>query len=121
MTRFVTWALIGALWSFAFLSMASIGMFVVPVAAAVTIAAATRGPAPELLGLLAGAGALVLTIGAINLGGGECPSGGSRELGPGETSVECEGEVEIAPHLTAAGALMLLATGGVWWSRRRRA
>jgi hypothetical protein len=61
--RFWFWALAGALVTFSLVAAASIGLFVLPVAALVTaLVARATGLAAEALGVLVGAGAIFLLI-----------------------------------------------------------
>ncbi len=67
---FGAWAFVGALCAFAFVSMASIGLFVAPVALLALFFVGRKGVrGPELFGLVAGVGAIVIVIGALNTGG----------------------------------------------------
>jgi hypothetical protein len=67
---FCAWAFVGALCAFAFVSMASIGLFVAPFALLALFLVGRRGVrGPEVLGLVAGVGAIVILIGALNTDG----------------------------------------------------
>jgi hypothetical protein len=71
---FAAWALAGALVAFAFLSAASIGLFVVPFALVALVLAARSGAGGrEMLGMVAGAGLVSLLIAALNVGEGAAP------------------------------------------------
>jgi hypothetical protein len=70
---FAAWALAGALVVFAFLSAASIGLFVAPVALLTLVLVGRWGAGGgEMLGLVAGAGLVSLLIAALN-GGDRAP------------------------------------------------
>ena len=71
---FAAWALAGALVVLAFLSAASIGLFVLPFAlvALVLVARGSSG-GPELLGMVAGAGIVSLLIAVLSGADGAAP------------------------------------------------
>jgi hypothetical protein len=71
---FAAWALAGALVAFAFLSAASIGVFVAPFALlAVVLVARGSAGGSEMLGVIAGAGLVSLLIAALSAGEGSAP------------------------------------------------
>lgn len=68
-TGFGLWAVAGALGSLAFVSVLSIGIFVVPFAVAATVVAARVAPdGRNAVGLIAGFGVLALVLAYINAG-----------------------------------------------------
>ena len=66
---FAAWCAAGAAFTFSFLTGLSIGLLVLPFAAVALIAVAVRSPhVAESIGLVAGAGLVVLLVGALNWG-----------------------------------------------------
>jgi hypothetical protein len=115
MARFLGWTLIGASWAFVVASLMTIGVFLVPVAVALTWVVRRWDRDREgLAGLIAGLGVPALYIAYLN-----------RE-GPGTvchssaTSTSCTDEWSPWPLLVAG--LALISTGLIawWWSNRRR-
>jgi hypothetical protein len=65
------WAVSGGLIVFSALSMASIGLFVAPLALVASVVMVRRSPSwPEPLGLVLGCGAIVFVIGLLNFSDG---------------------------------------------------
>ena len=96
---FGAWASAGALCAFAFVSMASIGLFVAPFALLALFLVGRRGVrGPEVLGLVAGAGAIVILIGALNT----------------------DGHGSLDPRLWFGAGAALVATSVVAYSSARR-
>jgi hypothetical protein len=66
---FAAWAVAGALLTFSFLTGFSIGLLLLPVAAAATVLVASRAPHwREVTGFIAGLGAVLLLVAALNRG-----------------------------------------------------
>ena len=95
---FIAWAAAGALLTFSFLAGFSIGLFVLPLAAALTIWVARSAPGwAEAVGFAAGLGTMLLLVGLLNRDYSPCPAGG-LSLPPGSSSVSCGG-LDPAPWL----------------------
>jgi hypothetical protein len=115
---FCAWAVAGGLLAFALLSGASIGFLMLPFAAiAVWLVGRTARMWPEILGSLAGAGALCLAVAAANRDYVACPDG-PITLGPGEDSFSCGG-LDPLPWLVV-GVVLLVAGPALYALARRR-
>lgn len=66
---FAAWWLVGALWSFTFLAVATVGLFVLPSAMAATAILVWRSHGSGLIGLLSGLGIPVFYVAYLNRGG----------------------------------------------------
>lgn len=106
---FAAWCAAGALFTFSFLTGLSIGLLVLPFAAAAVLFVAWRAPhVLETLGSVAGVGVTLLLVAFLSRDYRPCPEGGLSlppDAPPG-TSVECGG-FDPAPWLLAG--LMSLA------------
>jgi hypothetical protein len=103
---FVAWSLAGGLLVFALLTGFSIGLFVLPFAlVAVFLVAMSASWWPEVIGVVAGAGAVSLVIAFLSRDYKPCPESGVLTLSPGETSVECGGS-DPMPWLIGGIALV---------------
>lgn len=92
---FWAWAGAGSLLTFSFLSALSIGVFVLPFAAALLLFVARRSPHPaERTGFVAGIGSVLLLVAALNVG---------DENGPDVTSWLVGGVLFTGAALTAYG------------------
>lgn len=108
---FAAWYGIGALFGFALVALASIGLFVLWLAAAVAALLARSRRVrvwPEIAGALSGVGAFPFFVGLLNLGSTPCPSSGSASVAPGATAPTTCGGFGAEPWLLA-GALLTLA------------
>jgi hypothetical protein len=109
---FSAWAAAGATFTFSLLTGLSIGLLVLPFAAALLLVVATRSPhVREALGFVLGVGAVLLLIAFVNRDYRPCPSGG-LSIPPGApagTSVSCGG-VDPEPWLWSG---VVVATIGV--------
>jgi len=115
---FGVWAVVGSLFGFALVALASIGLFilVLAIAAAALVATGERVRVwPEITGVLAGLGAFPLVVGLLNVGSTPCPSSGSAASGA--ASVSCGG-FDPVPWLAAGTAL--IAAGLAAYSVLRR-
>jgi len=90
---FAAWSLAGALFTVSFLSGFSIGLFILPFAAATLIWVARRAPGRETIGFLEGIGAVLLLIAFLNRDYNPCPPGGLTipPGAPAGTTVSCGG------------------------------
>lgn len=108
---FMAWTLAGAMMSFSLLAGFSIGLFVLPLAAAVMLWTVRRSPhAVEAVGLFAGTGIVLLVIAFINRGYTGCPAGG-LSIGtdaPAGTAVSCGG---LDPHPWLVAGVAFTAAG----------
>jgi hypothetical protein len=96
---FGAWALAGGLFSFAFISALSIGIFVLPIALVAFWLLGSRGArGAEMLGAIAGAGAPCFLVAALSAGG-EAP--------------------DARPWLAAGLALMAIGIAAYLFARRR--
>jgi hypothetical protein len=107
---FGAWAVAGALATFSFLALASIGVFVLPAAALALFVVSQRSPRLPAFGLISGAGLVLLAISWLHWGEVPCPANGSFSSGPGQVSVECGG-MDALPWLVAG--LVLLFSGAL--------
>jgi hypothetical protein len=116
---FGAWALAGAFVVFAVLAGFSIGLFLLPLAIVGVVLIARRARRwPETLGTLAGAGAVVLLLGAGHARDYEpCPEG-TVVLPPGETEWSCGGAAPL-PWLISGGILVAVGLAGYALARRR--
>jgi hypothetical protein len=109
---FAAWAAAGALLCLAIVSIASIGLFVMPLAAAAAVAGAMRVRRwPEGLGALAGVALTTLVVGLLNVGNRPCPSSGTLVVPPSRREVSCGG-LDSEPFLIIGVVAALLAIGG---------
>src|SRR5687768_17474878 len=114
---FTAWVLAGALAVFSLLGAASIGLFIAPLAAiAIWLALRFGRAGPEMLGMVAGAGAVCLLIALLNRNTRSCAEEG-HILSPAETEASCGG-LEPMPWLVAG--LVLVAAGFVAYALARR-
>lgn len=123
---FAGWSAAGAVFTFSFLAGFSIGLFILPLAAALLIWVAWSAPRPvEALGFIEGIGATLLLIGLLNRDYTPCPPHGSLYLPPGSppgSSVSCGG-FDPAPWRSAGiivSALALLSYAVLASARDRR-
>ncbi len=113
------WSIVGALVAFALVSVASVGVFVVPIAAiAALLAARYLGIGLELLGLVMGAAAISLLVALLNLDYRPCPAGDLR-LEPGAMSEQSCGGFNPLPWFVAAGGLAVASVAGYTIGRGR--
>lgn len=115
---FGAWALAGAFVVFAVLAGFSIGLFLLPLAIVLVVLIAGRArPWPEALGTLAGAGVVVLLLGAGHARDYEpCPEG-TVVLPPGETEWSCGGVAPL-PWLISGTVLVAVALAAYALARR---
>ncbi len=119
---FVYWAVAGFLGAGALVSIASIGLLLLPLAVlAVFLAARRLVTGLETIGLVAGFGLAAMGIGLLNLGNHPCPSR-PFVFAPGQVgAMECGGPNPI-PWLLGGLAGLLFAVGiTVWLKGRTRA
>lgn len=116
---FAAWAAAGALLAFSLVAAASVGLFVLPVAA-LALWAILRGSPPRwsAFGLVSGAGLVSMLVGALNRGSSPCPESGQLTESPGAGPVECGG-LDGTPFL-AAGVVLVLAGPALVAAARRR-
>lgn len=116
---FGCWAIVGTALAFSFVAMASIGLFVLPAAFVVAwLTSRYVESGPELLGLIAGAAAVSLAVGLVNIDNfaSSCPAEGSERLQ--ESAASCGG-LDPVPWLVT-GALLALVSAGIFsWIRHR--
>jgi hypothetical protein len=100
--------------------MASIGLFVMPVAvAAAWLTSRHVDSGPELFGLVAGAGLVSFAVGLANienLGEEPCPASGSQGLQEGEATC---GGLDPIPWLSVGAVLTLASASAFEWIRQR--
>jgi hypothetical protein len=114
--RFLAWSATGACLA---LGISAIGLFTVPAGLLFAVALTpTLRTGRELLGLLAGAGAVSVVGGAISLHYRACPKG-PVVLAPGQASFSCGG-FDGTPWLITGLAVTVLAAALYWWIGRRR-
>lgn len=114
---FLAWAFGGGLVVFSLLAAASIGFFFLPFAAlAVWLVGRTARAWPELIGILAGAGAVSLVVAARSWDYNPCPEG-VITLPPGTTSYSCGG-IDPMPWLVAG--IVLVVLGPIAYAVARR-
>ncbi|MGH9227041.1 MAG: hypothetical protein ACRD2W_25425 [Acidimicrobiales bacterium] len=118
---FAAWAGAGALCGFAGVSLASVGLLILPLAVVALIAAGRRArPWPEVAGFLPGLGTGAgLFVGLVNLGSSPCPSSGSASVGPGAatSSYSCGG-LDPVPWLVG-GAILVVLGFAVYLAQQR--
>lgn len=111
------WGMVGGLFAFGFVAMASIGLFVVPVAvAAAWLTSRHVESGAELLGLITGAGLVSLAVGLANVENFEqsCPARGSEGLRESEDSC---GGLDPIPWLLVGTLLTLASMSAFGWIR----
>jgi hypothetical protein len=117
---YAAWAISGLLLTVAVLALPSIGLFLLPFAAAAAVYSARRFPGAPVVGLIAGGGLALVAIGIVNLGNHSCPRQ-PVSIPPGRlTSTSCGGP-SAWPWLMAGTILLVigLALAAVLWSRTR--
>jgi hypothetical protein len=115
---FAAWVGAGALLSFALVSAASVGLFVLPFALLSFWAIARAAPPGRTaFGLASGAGLVCLLVWALNRDSRPCPESGESTVAPGATSVECGG-FDALPFLLA-GLVLTLAGPALFAAARR--
>lgn len=122
---FAAWSLAAALTTFSFLTGFTVGLFVLPLAAAAVLWVAGRSPhLREGIGAVAGVGAVLLLAALLNRDYEPCPKELSLPAGaPPGASVSCGG-YDPAPWFVAGLALSgcaLLAYGVALWRGSRTA
>ena len=110
---FGVWSLLGAVWTFALLAILSVGLYILPVAAAATVLLARRVSGRRgLPGLVSGLGAPVLYVAYLN------------RRGPGEVCAVLDGGSSCVqqwdPWPWLIVGLVLVATGIVVFRARAR-
>ena len=111
---FLAWTAAGGLLVVSYLTVFSIGLFVLPFAVVAVWLVGRHGRAwPELLGGVSGAGLVLVGVALANRGSTPCPEGGALTIPPGQTSVECGG-LDPVPWLVAG--LAFVAVGAVAYS-----
>ncbi|MET7686271.1 hypothetical protein [Streptomyces sp. NPDC005423] len=106
---FLTWLLVGAAGSLGLLTIPTVGVFLLPLAAAgAGVAAFRRGARAGLPGLLSGAGLPLMYVAYLNREGpgNVCTNSGTG----GQSCVE-----EWNPWFWLAGGVALLVAGAVWF------
>ena len=120
---FAAWLAAGGVFAFSFLAGLSIGLLILPLAAALLLYVAWRSPhVVEALGFVAGVGATLLLTAVRSRDHTPCPEGGLY-IPPGApgTSVECGG-FDPAPWLVAGIAVTaagIIAYAVAWDVRER--
>lgn len=102
---FGAWVVAGGLLTFAILDIPGYGLFVLPVAVLAIWLVSRRARWPEVLGLVAGVGALAILVAFLNRDYRACPSGPVR-LSNGET-FSCGGLPPL-PWLVVGAALVVI-------------
>jgi hypothetical protein len=118
---FVYWAVAGFLAAGALLSLMSIGLLLLPLAALALFLTVRRFPiGVDAIGLIAGFGLVAMGIGLLNLGNHPCPSRPFL-FAPGQVgAMECGGAQPI-PWLLGGLACLVLAVGiSLWLTRHPR-
>lgn len=113
---YAAWATSGLLLAIAFLALASIGLFLLPLAVAAAVYSARRFRSVQAVGSIAGVGLALVGIGLANLGSQPCPRH-PASIPPGQlVSTSCGG-ASARPWLVA-GAIVLVAglalAAGLW-------
>jgi hypothetical protein len=111
---FAAWAAAGAAITFSFLTGLSIGLFVLPAAAALLLWVARAAPRlAEAIGFVAGLGSMLVLVGLLNRDYTPCPAGGlSLPAGsPPGSSVSCGG-LDPMPWLIAGLVVSAVAVVG---------
>jgi hypothetical protein len=101
---FLAWSVAGACLA---LIVSQVGALTLAIGLLLVALLLWRARGREAIGLLAGAGAVAVLVGVINLGYNPCPSG-PVVLKPGQTDFECGG-FDGAPWLAVGLALMVVA------------
>jgi len=107
----VLWLVSGGLWGLGLVSIASIGLLVMPVALVVTVVTLflRHGVEPATYLALAGLGLSPLYVGILNWGGPTtCPTSGTGTVSSGDAGFSCTDLLNPYPWL-AVGALLILA------------
>jgi hypothetical protein len=108
-TAFAAWSAASALLVFSIVAGFGIGLFVFPVAVIAIFVVAFRSSGwPEVVGVIAGAGAVLLFIAFLNRDYDPCPESGFLDVPPGETSAECGG-LDPMPWLISGAVLVAVA------------
>ncbi|HEX9411039.1 MAG TPA: hypothetical protein VF986_05025 [Actinomycetota bacterium] len=120
---FGAWAVAGAVMTFSFLTGFSIGLLILPVAAALVVWVVRSAPRPrEAIGFLAGVGAVLLLAAFSNRDYTPCPTSGQRaHLSPG-SSFSCGGFDPI-PWLVAGSVIVSVVVIGfalLRWKQKDR-
>jgi hypothetical protein len=121
---FAAWCVAGALYTLSFLAGFSVGLFVLPLAAAAVLYVTWQAPhAAEALGVVAGAGAVLALVGLLAGDHRPCPEDGlALPAAAARSSVECGGfdgqPWLVAGILTVSLAVLCYGTASI--VRRRR-
>ena len=115
---FLAWSLPGACFG---LSVSAVGLFTLPLGILIVLALVRRSGGREMLGLLAGVGAIAAFIGSIHLDYQACSTDHlSLTLRVGQTSVASScGGVDGVPWLIAGIAVIVAAVVLYWRATRR--
>jgi hypothetical protein len=107
---FGLWTAAGVVFTFSLLTGFSIGLFVLPLAAALLLWVASRAPGREAFGFAEGIGLMVLVVWFLNRDYTPCPPGGLTipASAPPGTSVSCGG-FDARPWLEVGLVITLLA------------
>jgi hypothetical protein len=109
---FAAWLLVGGAWSFALLALASVGLFVLPVAVAATVLIAKWSHKLGVIGLLSGLGLPVLYVAYLNRRG---PGNVCTSHAANQSCVQ-----ESSPWPWLAAALLLVCLGLTLFAVRHR-
>lgn len=117
---FASWAVAGSLIAWALLSMASIGIYILPGALIVLVlVASTYSVNAGSFGFVAGIGAAFLVVASRSMGEAAGSCDGPVVLGPAQnTSVSCGG-ISATPWLIAAAVALAVALAGFLVAQRR--
>ncbi|MEO6712577.1 MAG: hypothetical protein ABIM89_04005 [Mycobacteriales bacterium] len=119
---FAGWAVVGFLVAAALLSIASIGVYILPVAlVALVVVARVLSFGRGTFGAMAGVGAALLVVAVRSSSEGGAPCTVPSTLAPGQlTSVTCGGGVNATPWYVVGAVALVLAAAGVWLTRGRQ-
>jgi hypothetical protein len=115
------WTIAGGLFTFSLLTGFSIGLFLLPIAAAFLLWVAGRGPGREAIGFVEGVGVVLLTVWFLNRDYTPCPANGRLSIpasAPPGTSVSCGG-FDARPWLLAGVLVSSLALAAYVVARQR--